>query len=103
MITVDLYLLNGHAPSANVGRIVDLYLGSCPGVIVRKMTIKSRGHLLEAMGKHKVPSVPSLEVPGEVVHGKKSRAFLTDAEDIEKWCRETVQTIDRANRGRRRW
>jgi hypothetical protein len=40
-------------------------------------------------------------VPGEVVHGKKRRVFLTEAEEIEKWCRETVRSMDSANRRRR--
>jgi hypothetical protein len=102
MITVDLYVLNGHAPSANIGRIVDLYLGSCPGVILRKTTVNSRAELMDVMGRRKVPAVPSLEVPGDLVHGRKQRKFISDQKDIEDWCRETVQQIDSANRGRRR-
>ena len=102
MITVDVYLLNGHAPSANIGRLVDLYLETCPGIILRKTTVQSRAQLMEAMGKRKLPTIPCIEVPGEIVHGKRKREFLTSEEDIEKWCRSTVQTIDRANRGRRR-
>jgi hypothetical protein len=102
VLTVELYLLNGHTPSANVGRIVDLYLKSCPGVVLRRNVIKSRQELQEVMGKRKVKDVPALDVPGEFVHGKRKRLLLTDAEEIEKWCKETVQQIDSANRGRRR-
>jgi hypothetical protein len=100
VITVDVYLLNGHAPSANVGRLVDLYLRSCPGVIVRKTLIQSREDLMRSMSKDRVEHVPCIEVPGEVVAKRKKRRFISDEKEIEQWCKETVRQVDSANRRR---
>ena len=101
MLTVDAYLLNGHKPSSNVGRIVDMYLSTCPGVVLRKIIINSRADLMSVYKKDGVKTLPTVDVPGQIVQRKRKRVLLTDAEEVEKWCKETVRQIDSANRRRR--
>jgi len=101
VLTVDAYLLNGHVPSSNVGRIVDMYLATCPGVVLRKITINSRSDMMSVYKKDGIKNLPTVDVPGEIVQRRRKRILLTDPEEIEKWCKETVRQIDSANRRRR--
>jgi len=92
MITVDVFLLNGHAPSANVLGIVDLYLDSCPGVVLRKQTVQSRKDLAYMLYKHKLKNLPALK------HGKE---VLYKQTEIEQFCKELVQQMSPVNRRKR--
>jgi len=92
VITVDVFLLNGHGPSANVKGIVDLYLDSCPGVVLRKQTVQSRKDLAYMLYKNKLKNLPALK------HGKEVLYLQTE---IEKFCKELVQRVDPVNRRRK--
>jgi len=87
VISIDLYLLNHHLPSTTADELAAFYLDNADGVTVNRTRIVSTHHLVEVLRRQKIADIPAMEVPGEVVMGKRRRKMVVGVKDIEEWCR----------------
>jgi hypothetical protein len=87
MISIDLYLLNSHLPSTKADELASFWLDNADGVIVNRTRIVSTFHLVEVLRRLKIADIPAMDVPGEVVMGKRKRVVVVGLKDIEEWCR----------------
>ena len=88
MITVELFLLPGHPPSAEAEAVVDHFFAKDRGVIVNKMKLGTRFALRSTMRTKKIHNLPALEVPGPTVLRKRKRLMLTGIQAIKDWCQK---------------
>ncbi|RKZ05679.1 hypothetical protein DRQ25_15595 [Candidatus Fermentibacteria bacterium] len=88
VISIDLYLLNHHLPSTTADEIAAFYLDNADGVTVNRTRIVSTHHLVEVLRRQKIADIPAMDVPGEVVMGRRKREMVVGLEAIEEWCKE---------------
>lgn len=88
MISIDLYLLDHHLPSTKANELAAFWLDNADGVSVNRTRIVSTHHLVEVLRRLKIADIPAMDVPGEVVMGKRKRAMVVGLDAIEKWCKE---------------
>ena len=88
MISIDLYLLDSHLPSTKAEELAAFYLDNADGVTVNRTRIVSTHHLVEVLRRQKIADIPAMDVPGEVVMGKRKREMVVGLDAIEAWCKE---------------
>ena len=88
MISIDLYLLNHHLPSTKAEEFAAFYLDNADGVTVNRTRIVATSHLVEVLRRQKIADIPAMDVPGEMVLGRRKRTMVVGLDAIEEWCKE---------------
>jgi len=88
VISIDLYLLDGHLPSTKAEELAAFWLDNADGVTVNRTRIVSTHHLVEVLRRQKIADLPAMDVPGAVVMGRRKREMVVGLDAIEKWCKE---------------
>ena len=88
MISLDLYLLDGHRPSERAEELAAFYLDNADGITVNRTRVVSTAHLVEVLRRQKIADLPAMDVPGGYVLGRRKRNMVVGVDAIEEWCKE---------------
>ena len=88
MISLDLYLLDGHRPSGRAEELVEFYLDNADGITVNRTHVVSTAHLVEVLRRQKIADLPAMDVPGKFT--RSPRVMVVGVDAIEEWCKENA-------------